>query len=147
MSNSGVLSAYATVQFASIIMAPVMTPRHPRTPRTRIALSFCSESGSNCLALARRVARLEPTALSSFHVLLFPSADARTCSVEQALVVGLADGEARLRCQLGENRIPEMKDAKLRGLIGRCDNVSAEEKAIGERVQELRGALFDFGRR
>src|SRR5262245_21072663 len=51
------------------------------------------------------------------HIRRLPSPHAPAPRIEQALIIAEANGHARVRRQLREHRVPQMKHTQLRGLI------------------------------
>src|SRR5690348_9370140 len=74
-------------------------------------------------------ARLPATA-RSLDVGFFPGAHPHARGIEQPFIVSLAHGQARLGCQLRENRVPEMEDPHLGLLIGGRHDIAAEQEAV-----------------
>src|SRR6516225_724119 len=94
----------------------------------------------------RIIANVAPPGRSSqrLYVGLLPRPYLGACGVEDALVVALADLEARLRRELRPDRIPQVIDAQLRRLVRRCHVVGTEQKTVRMAVEHRRDALFDF---
>src|ERR1700746_3431603 len=94
-------------------------------------------------ALLTRQAALP--ASQRLYVGLLPGPHPAASGVEDALVVALADLEARLGGDQRPHRVPEVVHPQLRRLIRRRHVVSAEEEAVGVAVEDFGHAPLDIG--
>src|SRR5579862_6544474 len=72
-------------------------------------------------------------------VLALPSSNSRSGSVEEPFVILQADFTAGLRSKESPERFVQLVHPRVLGLIGGRHFVGAEEKSIGEAIDQIRG--------
>src|SRR6185503_19094367 len=98
-------------------------------PRDRHAISSHNPLACRFICGGLIVVSLSSTG-RSVHVRPFPGAHAETSGIEDPLVVGLANFEAGVACQLTPDWRPQLEDRVVRIRTGRCDGVGTEQKAV-----------------